>query len=116
MPCDTYNNIYEFNSVLSVKQALQAKYNPVYMICGEDFNTDLSRNRSGHTKSLVQFGLDCNLKCIYSCSNNIKFIYMSDMNKSTSINDHFIVSKSLFLSVKNVCTIENVGNMSDHVP
>ena len=39
MPCDTYNNTYEFNSVLSVIQALQAKYNPVYMICGGDFNT-----------------------------------------------------------------------------
>ena len=116
MPCDTYNNTYEFNSVLSVIQALQAKYNPVYMICGGDFNTDLSRNGSGHTKSLVQFCLDCNLECIYSCSNNIKFTYMSDMNKSTSIIDHFIVSKSLLLSVKNLCTIENVDNMSDHVP
>ena len=38
------------------------------------------------------------------------------MNKSTSIIDHFIVSKSLLLSVKNLCTIENVDNMSDHVP
>ena len=38
------------------------------------------------------------------------------MNKSTSINDHFIVSKSLLLSVKNLCTIENCDNMSDHVP
>ena len=38
------------------------------------------------------------------------------MNKSTSIIDHFIVSKSLFLSVKNLCTIENVDNMSGHVP
>ena len=38
------------------------------------------------------------------------------MNKSTSIIDHFIVSKSLFLSMKNLCTIENVDNMSDHVP
>ena len=48
--CDTYNNTDEFNSVLSVIQALQSKYNPVHMICGGDFNTDLSRNGSGHTK------------------------------------------------------------------
>ena len=41
---------------------------------------------------------------------------MSDMNKSTSIICHFIVSKSLLLNVKKVCTIENVDNMSDHVP
>ena len=27
-----------------------------------------------------------------------------------------IVSKSLLLSVKNLCTFENVDNMSDHVP
>ena len=33
MPYDTYNNTDEFNSVLSVIQALQAKYKPVYMIC-----------------------------------------------------------------------------------
>ena len=53
MSCDTYNNTYEFNSVLSGIEALQAKYNQVYMICGGDFNTALSRNGSGHTKSLV---------------------------------------------------------------
>ena len=93
--------------------AMQAKYNPVYnMICGGDFNTYLSKNGSGHTKALLQFCLDCNPGCIYSCSNNIKFTYMSDMNKSTSI----IVSKSLLLNVKNLCTIEHVDNMSDHVP
>ena len=38
------------------------------------------------------------------------------MNKATPIMDHFIVSKSLFLSVKNLCTIENVDNLSDDVP
>ena len=81
MPCDTYNNTYKFNSVLSGIQALQAKYNPVYMICGGDFNTDLSGNGSEYTISLVQFCLECTLKCIYSCSNNIKFTYFSDMNK-----------------------------------
>ena len=39
MPGDTYNNTDEFNSVLSGIQALQEIYNPVYMICGGDFNT-----------------------------------------------------------------------------
>ena len=63
------------------------------MICGGDFNTDLSRNGSGHTKSFLQFCLDCNLECISSCSNKVKFTYMGDMNKSTSIIYHFIVSK-----------------------
>ena len=43
-------------------------------------------------------------------------MYISDMNKSTSTIDHFMVSKSLFLNVKNLCVIENVDNMSDHVP
>ena len=50
---------------ISVYMPLQAKYNLVYMICGGDFNTDLSRNGSGHTQSLVHFYLDCNLECIY---------------------------------------------------
>ena len=45
MPCDTYNNTDEFNSVPSVIQVLQAKYSPVYMICGGDFKTDLSRKK-----------------------------------------------------------------------
>ena len=40
----------------------------VYMICGGDFNTYMSRNGSRHTKSLVQFCLDCNLECICEAS------------------------------------------------
>ena len=47
--CVTHNNTDEFNSVLSVIQALRAKYSPVYMMCWGDFNTDLSRITSGHT-------------------------------------------------------------------
>ena len=38
------------------------------------------------------------------------------MNKSASIIDHFIVSKSFLWSVKNLCTIEHVDNMLVHVP
>ena len=116
MRCGTYNNTEEFKSVLSVIQALQAKYNQVYMICGGDFNTGLSRNGSRHTKSLLQFYLDYNLACIYSCSNNIKFTYTSELNKSVSIIDNFIVSKSLLLNAKNLCTIKNFDNRYDHVP
>ena len=97
----------EFNAVLSVIQALQAKYNPVYVICGGDFNTDLSKNGSGHTQSFLQFCIDFNLECIYSCSNHVKFTYMTDMNKSTSIIDYFIVSKSLLLSVRIICEVRS---------
>ena len=35
MPGDTYTITYEFSSVLSVVQALQAKYNPVHIYVGE---------------------------------------------------------------------------------
>ena len=42
---------------------------------------------------------------------------MSDMNKSTYIIDHLIVSKSFLLSVKKLLyTIEYVDTMSEHVP
>ena len=52
------------------------------------FNTDHSRIGSDHTTSLLQL---CS-ECIYS-SNNVTFKYMSNMNKLTSIINHFIVSK-----------------------
>ena len=38
LPCDTYHNTDEFNSVLSGIQALQTEYNPVYMYMINEIN------------------------------------------------------------------------------
>ena len=59
MPCDSYTSIdVEYDEVLCELHALQLKHNPMYVIFGGDLNTDLSRDMSRHTKSLIQCCID----------------------------------------------------------
>ena len=51
-------------------QALQFKYNHMYVIFGGDLNTDLSKNMLKHTKSLMQYCIDDD---IIICSGTIYF-------------------------------------------
>ena len=55
MPCDDHSTINEYNFVLSCIEAAEQKYKPTYVIVGGDYNTDLSRVNSLHTKSLHAF-------------------------------------------------------------
>ena len=56
MSCDSYTSIdVEYDEVLCELHALQLKHNPMYVIFGGDLNTDLSRDMSRHTKSLIQY-------------------------------------------------------------
>ena len=67
MPNDINSNIYEYNEVLSSMHMLQSLYNPNFIICGGDWNADLTRKTSHFTKSLVRF---CEgLTCMHSVSN-----------------------------------------------
>ena len=49
MPCDSGCNCDSFNAVVGAFQSLRARYEPSYVICGGDFNVDLSRVQSSQT-------------------------------------------------------------------
>ena len=46
----------------------------------------------------------------------IDFTYVSDVNGTYSTIDHFITSNSLNTCVDNYCTVNDIDNMSDHLP
>ena len=95
MPNDINSNIYEYNEVLSAIHMLQSLYTPHYIICGGDWNTDFTRKTSLLTKSLVSFCDYEGLTCVNLVSNAQQFTYVSDMNGSKSLIDHFIISDNL---------------------
>ena len=49
MPCDSSNNCDSFNSAIGAFQTLRARHGPNYVICGGDFNVQLSRSHSNQT-------------------------------------------------------------------
>ena len=65
MSCDSSSSMdVEYDEVLCELHALQLKYNPMYVIIfGGDLNTDLSRDMSRHTKSLIQYCIDDDIIC-----------------------------------------------------
>ena len=116
MPCDSANTIDDFNYKLSTVQALAAIHKPDYIICGGDMNTDLSRLNSLHTECLLHFCNIDNLVCVDTVSCSIEYTYTSDVTNSVSTIDHFIISKSLCDRINKYTTIDDLDNMSDHLP
>ena len=49
MPCDSSNNCGSFNFAIRAFQTLRARYGPNYVICGGDFNVQISRSHSNQT-------------------------------------------------------------------
>ena len=95
---------------------LQSLYNPNFIICGGDWNTDLTRKTSLFTKSLIRFCDSEGLTWVNFVSNVQQFTYVSDMNGSKSTIDHFIISNSLLNSVNHSDVRDDVDNHSDHLP
>ena len=74
IPCDSYTSIdVEYSEVLCELHGLQLKHNPMYVICGGDLNTDLCRDMSKHTKSLIQYCIDYDI----ICSGTITFLFVN---------------------------------------
>ena len=55
MPYDSGGNCDSFNAVVGAFQSLRARYEPSYVICGRDFNVDLSRVYSSQTVMFKNF-------------------------------------------------------------
>ena len=118
MPCDTetdHHNASVFDSVLREISDLAENMNIQSIICGGDFNTDLSRTRSLHTQSLTRFlenesfVLLDNIACF-----DVSYTYESTSNHARSIIDHFMVSFNLESFITSVKCDVNVDNTSDH--
>ena len=116
MPGDLSCNIDEYNDVLSTILALQSQHTPQFIICGGDWNTDLSRLPSKHTTSLSRFCTVENLTCVNSTDGSVKFTYVSDMNGARSTIDHFIIANYLSNFVNKLCVRDDIENQSDHLP
>ena len=117
MPCDSSNNCGSFNSAIGAFQTLRARHGPNYVICGGDFNVQLSRSHSNQT---IMFEIFCSAEDLISAhtiGNQVEYTYCSDFNKDvrTTI-DHFVTSTNLSDRINKHCIIEDVENRSDHVP
>ena len=94
---------------------LQSLYTPHCIICGGDWNTDFTRKTSLLTKSLVSFCDYEGLTCVHLVSNAEQFTYVSDMNGSKSLIDHFLLSDNLLNYVNSSDVRDDIDNHSDHL-
>ena len=98
MPRDSYTSIdVEYDEVLCELHALQLKQNPMYVIFGGDLNTDLSRDMSMPTKSLIKYCIDEDIICSGTIHVSIRelYSYCSRINQSTSFLDHLLFFREL---------------------
>ena len=108
-------NLDEYIYILGVIIVCQIKVKANYIIIGGDWNTDLQRCHSNSTIALNDMCTEQDLTCVSSVY-DIDFTYVSDVNGTYSTIDHFIVSNSLNTGVNNYCIVNNIDNMSDHLP
>ena len=86
-----------------------------HVIIGGDLNTDLSRNRSLHTSSLVSFADRENLKFVVNHENaDVDYTYEGVPHGNHSLIDHFIVTDNLYDKIIRMNVVHSVDNFSDH--
>ena len=118
MPCDTeYDNCNNdvFNEVLQemLKHANDDSID--FVVCGGDFNTDIARTRSLHTKSIINFlDNDAFILCDSLDCSSVDYSYESMSNGSRSTIDHVIVSENMSDFITAVKTTHEIDNISDH--
>ena len=121
MPCDTESdiaNIEEYNSILDhITGICSINTDITKVIIGGDLNTDLIRDRSLHTDSLVNFmSSECFHACLYESVSSVDFTYESSVNGTRSTIDHFLISDNLRSVVSDYRSEHDGGNLSDHSP
>ena len=105
MPGDMLSNIDEVNFVLSSIHALHQLYWPDHVIYGGDWNADFSRSHSQHTIALSQFCVEEHFIHVYSRKKSVEYTYLSYINCSKSLIDHFFISAQLDNCVNKLCVI-----------
>lgn len=80
-------------------------------------NTDLSRNQSLHTKSLLAFAKrESLIPAIHHECSNVDYTFESKASGERSLLDHFIVSENLVGSICEHNVVHRGDNLSDHSP
>ena len=116
MPCDSQVIDRNFDDTLDeMNQIIQSHPEVDYVIVGGDFNTDMKRSSSYHTRRLVQF---CDNEDLFSCSLNLldtnDFTFESP-NGHRSLIDHFLLSNNFADTHSLSCLVRYDGdNLSDH--
>ena len=118
MPCDTTydeSNVIVFDGVLRDISIAANTLNINHIVCGGDFNTDISRSNSLHTKSLMRFVQNEHMILLDDLPNNsVDYTFESKIDQTRSTIDHFIVSDNVFPDVTTIFCDHNVHNLSDH--
>ena len=93
--------IHEFNNIILVG----------------DFNTDLKRRQSAHTKVLDRFVVDESLSyCLKHALANVDYTFESKSCGTRHTLDHCVVSQNLQESIASYNVSHDIENMSDHSP
>ncbi len=122
MPCDTMYDIHNdemYNMVFNDIVNSNICNDVDHIVIGGDLNTDMSRVRSLHTKSLLHICERENMICVpIQCAANGSesdiYTYESKSNGSRSCIDHFIVSDGLSNSIERCFVSHDGDNLSDH--
>jgi len=117
MPCDS-NNVNQENSntysdVLLDIATVSASLGIDRILVGGDFNTDISRSASEHTKRLLSFIDEESLLLVdnFKC---IDYTYESKSNGCKSYLDHFLVTDNVYTMLIDYFVRHDADNMSDH--
>ena len=98
MPCDTGRSGDDSNEYCDILNEISLKCHALNIdniIIGGDFNTDMSRLGSLHTKHLLSFVYDERLVfCLENNVSQVDYSFESKVNHETSTIDHFLLSEN----------------------
>ena len=117
MPCDTNyhcSNTVIYEETLSEIKRLSVETGIDTLIIGGDFNTDLLRDSSLHTRLLKEYNARENLRTVISEKQQIDYTYESKASGARSVIDHFIVSQNILDLIDYVDVVHDGDNLSDH--
>ena len=77
--------------------------------------TDLSKENLSNVQMLKSFQMNESLQiCVNSTVNSVDYTYLSQINCSRSLIDHFFVSYNLFSQLRSYSVLHEGDNLSDH--
>ena len=114
MPCDvgSSGNISVFQDILSEISVICSRHSAVNVVIAGDLNTDLSRERSLHTKELLNFCASENISTCHTLLPSIPYSFQSSHGQS--LIDHILISDNMKDALLQCSSFDNVNNGSDH--
>ena len=116
MPCDGMHGD-GYTDVLNAILAVINSQDVDFIVCGGDFNTDMSRIHSFNSRTLQSFLLNEKFTLVDSLPPfHVGYTFESFIDGSRSAIDHFLVSGLDRLeSILEVNVLDDPDNMSDHL-